>query len=747
MDIERGDNRQYFENYVPKEDISGQVAGALYQGMQSGVSITQKANEADLASKQIDLSTRFLAENNRINTKYQADPTNPQRETEIKQAFENLSSQYKINPLCQKQWTNIKTNVFDRYKEYNSQWIEKQQLTNAQINLKDGYNKLINQAFSMGENNSSIDDVRLIYANGNEAIRNGATPQLGEVATGEALKNVGHDFMSMYLSGLMQTDPAKALQLLNDKNSGVENDINDGDTMMKLKQSAQAKLLKKTEVDAVDRIANFVNNNTQLFNKAFDGTITTAEAQTLLQNKNVDRQMRHILSDMLGYSSGSDYSVNIDTGKIEKAEKKSRGSNGGNSDSGEYGGSSGTVAAGQDPTYAELVIGDKKWTFINSKGKVRKASTQEKQEISSELYLQGSRILNGIQNKTPQQAMRQVAQFQSQIAQARYFGIDKGDYNNLMNNFVLPATQNIQDEAKDYNSRGPKNRFHQYGYNQIEDYFKKNFDGKTEENRKERDREQALASVYYWSSLNNYCSQKGIKMSDLKNLSGEKKASIYSNAAKKAINLARSNSSNPQLWFRSANPQYVSTIRSLLPNKQANDVITNIAVSAMSNPTMSDKDFNSLINRELQKEYAKLRTSNKSIVFGKNHTKYDEYINQYAMLNHVDPLLIKAIIKHESGFNEKASSGKGAGGLMQLMPSTARGFGVKNLYDPKQNIMAGTKYFANLLNKYKGNIPLALAAYNAGAGAVKKYGNKIPPYKETQNYVKSIMATYKKARG
>ncbi|MBR6552798.1 MAG: lytic transglycosylase domain-containing protein [Clostridia bacterium] len=184
----------------------------------------------------------------------------------------------------------------------------------------------------------------------------------------------------------------------------------------------------------------------------------------------------------------------------------------------------------------------------------------------------------------------------------------------------------------------------------------------------------------------------------------------------------------------------------MLPNDNANNVITNVAVASASNPLMSDKDFDDIVNREVQKEYAKMRTQNKTTVFAGN-TKYDEHINNYAMMYGIDPLLVKAVIKQESGFNPNAESSAGAVGLMQLMPATARSLGVKNAKDPKQNIAGGTKYLASLLKQFDGNIPLALSAYNAGAGTVKKYGNKIPPYKETQNYVKNIMATYNSIKG
>jgi len=153
----------------------------------------------------------------------------------------------------------------------------------------------------------------------------------------------------------------------------------------------------------------------------------------------------------------------------------------------------------------------------------------------------------------------------------------------------------------------------------------------------------------------------------------------------------------------------------------------------------------SRVERVEREDVAKLAaTDSKGRGWSTGNPKLDALIRQNGSRHGVDPYLIFLVMEQESHFNSRVTSPKGARGLMQLMPGTGARFGVRRPFDPAQNIAGGTRYLRQLLDQFKGRVDLVLASYNAGEGAVMKFGGKVPPYRETRDYVRKISYRYRR---
>lgn len=179
----------------------------------------------------------------------------------------------------------------------------------------------------------------------------------------------------------------------------------------------------------------------------------------------------------------------------------------------------------------------------------------------------------------------------------------------------------------------------------------------------------------------------------------------------------------------------------------AGDSVSAASVSGTANAAADDPNSGSGVSSSSSVDTAASGTAATSsgTVTGCPASLEDDFKEAAAKYN-VDVNLLKAVAKAESGFDPSATSSAGAMGVMQLMPSTAKSLGITNAYNAHDNIMGGAKILSQNLSRYNGDVSLALAGYNAGCGNVDKYGG-IPPFKETQNYVKKVLDYYKKAQG
>jgi len=193
------------------------------------------------------------------------------------------------------------------------------------------------------------------------------------------------------------------------------------------------------------------------------------------------------------------------------------------------------------------------------------------------------------------------------------------------------------------------------------------------------------------------------------------------------------------MLIRSLSIAIVISLWVCLPRDVYADVYKFVGQDGMVFYSQNHKPYRSSIVRSASTTIDKLGYSHTS----KFSEAYDDLIQRAASRHGLDPALLRAVIQAESSYDPFAVSYKGAIGLMQLMPNTAMRFGVWDPYDPEQNILGGARYLRELLGLFNSDVQLAVAAYNAGENNVIKYGMKIPPFQETQNYVNKVMSIYR----
>lgn len=624
--IQRGDDRQYLTQGSAELDNLGQMAGLLNQGLQTGVSITQKANESTMASNQIDLSTRFLAENNKINTKYQADPTNPQREVELQQAFESLANQYKINPVCQKQWSDIKTNVYDRYKVYNAQWVEKQQQSNISTNLKNGYEGLINQISMLGESGASIDEMRLIYANGIEGLRNGAVAGLGEVVVDNFLKDANHDVMTSYISALALNNPLEAQALLKDK--GVRNDIGRAETLQKLDDYVANAITEKNKKFAIDELGNALRAmNSKEANDILDGNVDLSKVMNFAKtHKGLPQKSIEVINSIYGIQTRQPYYYDPVKKEITKKEE---GHGSGSSDRLRAIKKMSKVEKDGLAQQLEADLCDLFFFEDTPKVNVKKVNKNK----------QGQAVQNDVISR-----MQTVAQAQGAIDTAWDAGvITKAQRQNLMNKYIEPMSNYLEANMQDLDERkglwGSK-----LGYNRLKEAFStKNIPANHTREIRHQEEMMFSAQSRYYKNLDDARKKYNLNsIYELETLDKKLQEETYKNASEEAINYVKKYGEHPEIFYKKEYAQYYEKGLRYFGIEDGNKVAKEVAKRIYGAEDISKVDVDKVVTDEMMKQYSvnKIRAGetykNTLDYFGDSKIQkpksYEEYVSRIQKL-------------------------------------------------------------------------------------------------------------------
>lgn len=540
MSIPRGNERKYYSRELTGHEVSQgimQVGSGIANAIGQAQTVTERANESKLANYQIDLSNRFMKINNDINTKYQSDPTNPERNKELDEAFSLLAGEYKVNPMVQGRWGEIKNDVLNNYKTYNASWEIRQQQTNAQNDLKNGYEKLNNQISMLGSNGAKFDEVKLAYDNGISGLRNGATAVLGSEITENFLKDANHDFMATYISSLATNNPLEAQRMLQD--AAVQNDIGNAGTIEKLNDYVATSLKNQNEKAAVmDLGAALRKMNSTEADNLLSGRANLNQVTSFIEkNKSLTEGSKDLILSIYGIRSTNDYVYDSTKKRIVRKD-------------GGDGTSIGNMKLSeiQKRTMAEQLEVDLHNMLENfgNEENIIKTKGNTKGEAAKESHgkLVGS--------------MKNITEMQGRIDLARACGaIGDTDRKRLMKSFIEPITNYVEANAEQFDEGswiGGINKFNKLGYDKI----KKHFDtkGLTGDELMDVQKQKLFAQNYYLDELNIAAKELGMNsIYEIEGLAPRHQQEIYKTASENALKKAQRWTDKPEYFFAREFPE------------------------------------------------------------------------------------------------------------------------------------------------------------------------------------------------
>lgn len=565
MNVQRGDTRQYFSHEAENVNSVGQVASILGGAVEAGVDIAEKAQQSKIANYRVDLSTKFLAKNNEINLKYQSDPTNPERERELKETFDSMADGYKINPVSQTQWKLVKDDVYNRYKQYNADWQIKQQQSNVQNDLKNGYESLNNQISMLGMNGASIEEMRLIYDSGIEGLKNGAISALGSEVVENFLKDSNHDIMTTYISSLAVDNPLQAQKLL--QNKGVQEDIGNAETIEKLNSYVASSIQNQSKRTAVNELGNTLRSmNSADAENILDGKANLNQVMKFIEtNKNLPEGSKDLILDIYGIGSKTEYVYDREKKKIVKKPER-----------GGHGRGKGSLSSLSKMSKMEKI------DCANN----LELALQDMFSFSDTEHINPKKVLknntaSGI-NSLVLNRLQGVAEAQGALDTAYSAGIiDKQKRQKLMNSYIQPMTDYLEANLIELDERkgwiGTK-----LGYGNI----KRAFDVENAGRQKNAVRKNLLtAQGYYYSALDKARKSYGFSsIYDLETLPSGEQQKIYKTASDTAIANAKKFGEHPELFFKQEYPQLYSQGISLFGVKDGTDVAKKVAQEVYNAP-------------------------------------------------------------------------------------------------------------------------------------------------------------------